>query len=192
MAKAIKILQREHANMLKVLSVLDSEVQSFRERGALDYELLFAAIDYIESFPDKVHHPKEERYLFAALARRSAEARPLIDALRAEHEREAAMIAKLRAAVEAMSIEVPFDKDEFEKLVTDYTAFVYDHMRKEETELFPLARDSLKPEDWIEIDRAFAENRDPMFDEAENERYRELLSRIIYLSQPNAATAERS
>ncbi len=191
MAKAIETLRREHANMLKVLAVLDAEVQDFRETGALDYDLLFAAIDYIETFPDHVHHPKEERFLFSALERRNADAKALLDDLRDEHAREAGMIADLRAAVEAMSIEVPFDKEAFEKIVSDYTAFVHAHMRKEETEVFPLARDSLAPEDWIEIDRAFDENRDPLFDEQEADRYRELLRRVIYLSQPTAR-AERS
>jgi len=191
MAKAIEILRREHANMLKVLAVLDAEVRNFRESGALDYDLLFAAIDYIETFPDKVHHPKEERFLFAALERRNADAKAFLDDLRDEHAREVGMIAKLRAAVEAMSIEVPFDKAAFEKIVSDYTAFVHAHMRKEEMKIFPLAHDSLAPEDWVEIDRAFDENRDPLFDDQETERYRELLRRVIYLSKP-VARAEHS
>ena len=77
MAKAIETLRREHANMLKVLAVLDAEVRGFRETGALDYDLLFAAIDYIETFPEKAHHPKEEQFLFAALERRNAGAKAL-------------------------------------------------------------------------------------------------------------------
>ncbi len=186
MGKAIDVLKREHVNMLKVLAVLDAEVRNFRETGALDYDLLFSAIDYIETFPDKVHHPKEERFLFAALERRRPDAKPLLDGLRDEHAREIGMIADLRGAVEAMSIEVPYDKEAFAKMVSDYTAFVHDHMRKEEVEVFPLARDGLAPEDWAEIDRAFDENRDPLFDEQETERYRELLRRVIYLSQPEA------
>lgn len=191
MAKAIETLRREHANMLKVLAVLDAEMRGFRETGALDYDLLFAVIDYIETFPEKAHHPKEEQFLFAALERRNADAKALTDGLRDDHARETGLIAKLRAAVEAMSIEVPFDKEAFEKIVSDYTAFVHAHMDKEETEIFPLARDSLAPEDWVEIDRAFGENRDPLFDDQDTERHRELLRRVIYLSQP-VARAERS
>ncbi|MEE8275172.1 MAG: hypothetical protein V3R88_10940 [Alphaproteobacteria bacterium] len=73
---------------------------------------------------------------------------------------------------------------EFEKTVTDYTASVREHMHKEETALFPLARESLEAEDWSAIEGEFAENEDPMFSGAIDERYQELLRRIIYLSLP--------
>lgn len=184
MAEAIKILQREHANMLKVLAVLEAELKVFQKLGNLDLELLFTIVDYIETFPDKFHHPKEERYVFDVLAERDPEARPLIDELRGQHEDEVKMIAELRAAVESLSMELPMDKAEFQRLVADYVAFVYDHMRMEEMQLFPLAEKSLRPEDWEAIDREFAENRDPVFAGAAEGRYQELLRRIIYLSIP--------
>ncbi len=61
-------------------------------------------------------------------------------------------------------------------------------MRKEETELFPLARDSLEAADWRAIDAALAENEDPVFDVRAEDRYQELLRRIIYLSIPPPGT----
>ncbi|MFQ5784386.1 MAG: hemerythrin domain-containing protein [Alphaproteobacteria bacterium] len=183
MTKAIRILQAEHANMSKVLAVLEAEMRAFRELGKLDFDLMFTIIDYIESFPVKSHHPKEERYLFDALARRDPGAAPLIAELCRQHEDEKALIADLKAAVEALSIETPMDKAEFEKLVTGYSSFIYEHMRKEETMLFPMARESLRAEDWIEIEQAFEANRDPAFGDEAEERYHELLRRIIYLSQ---------
>ncbi len=184
MADAIRILQAEHVNMAKVLAVLDAEMKVFHELGKLDLDLLFTIIDYIESFPDEFHHPKEERLLFDVLARRNPQAKPLIDELRAQHSEGKELIAGLKAAVEALSIEAPMNKAEFEKTVSDYTAFVREHMRKEETALFPLARESLEAEDWSAIDREFAENEDPMFSGAVDERYQELLRRIVYLSLP--------
>lgn len=184
MAEAIRILQREHDNMVKVLAVLEAELKVFQELGKVDLDLLFTIIDYIETFPDTYHHPKEERYIFDILAERDPEARPLIDELRGQHADELRMIANLRAAVESLSMELPMDKAEFQRLVADYVAFVHAHMRKEEMQLFPMAEKSLRPEDWEAIDRAFAENRDPVFADAAEDRYHELLRRIIYLSIP--------
>ncbi len=184
MADAIRMLQAEHVNMAKVLAVLDAEMTTFHELGKLDLDLMFTIIDYIESFPNEFHHPKEERLVFDALARRNPQAKPLIDELRAQHGEEVAMIAGLRAEFEALSIEAPMDKAEFEKSISDYTAFVREHMHKEETALFPLARESLEPEDWREIDRDLAENVDPMFGAQVEERYHELLRRIICLPPP--------
>ena len=163
MAEAITILLREHANMVKVLAVLEAELEVFRETGKLDLDLLFTIIDYIETFPDTYHHPKEERYVFDVLAERDPEARPLIDELRGQHKDGLRMIADLRAAVESLSMELPMDKAEFQRLVANYVAFVYEHMRKEEMQLFPMAEKSLRPADWEAVDREFAENRDPIF-----------------------------
>ncbi len=76
------------------------------------------------------------------------------------------------------------DKAGFETTVSDYTALVREHMHKEETAPFPLARESLEAEDWSAIDREFAENENPVFSGAVDERYQELLRRIVYLSLP--------
>ena len=32
----------------------------------MDVSLLRDIVEYIEEFPDKIHHPKEERYIFRA------------------------------------------------------------------------------------------------------------------------------
>lgn len=184
MSIAIPILQREHANMVKVLAVLDAEIKVYHELGELDLDLLYSIVEYIESFPAAVHHPKEEKFIFETLAERDSEALPLIAELRAQHEAEKGMIAELRAGVEALSIDAPMDKSAFVDLVLQYTTFIYDHMLMEELELFPMARESLLAADWEEIDKAIAENRDPAFDSHGGTRYHELLRQIIYLSQP--------
>lgn len=192
MSTAIPILQREHANMVKVLAVLDAEIKVFHDLGDLDLDLLFSIIDYIESFPDVVHHPKEEKFIFDVLAGRDSEALPLIAELRAQHESEKGMIAALREGVEALSVDAPMDKSAFVESVTRYTTFVYDHMILEEMQLFPMARESLLASDWEEIDRAIAENRDPMFDDGCARRYHELMRQIIYLSQPPPTMRRRA
>jgi branched-chain amino acid transport system ATP-binding protein len=50
---------------------------------------------------------------------------------------------------------------------------------KEEGKLFPLARKVLLPEDWEDINVAFANNDDPMFGENARAEFRSLLSRIV-------------
>lgn len=45
-------------------------------------------IHYIDAFPERLHHPKEDQFLFARLSERSPESRPLVEELRAEHVKE--------------------------------------------------------------------------------------------------------
>ena len=89
--KSLDIIRDEHRALAAMLSGLRTLVTSI-EAGRLkpDFELMASMIEYIEMVPEKVHHPKEDTYLFARLRERSAEALPVIERLEAEH-REGAM-----------------------------------------------------------------------------------------------------
>ena len=58
------------------------------------------------------------------------------------------------------------------------------HMALEENVLIPLAKQHLKPEDWIEIAQAFGENGDPRFGAEPDHEFRSLFSRIVNLAPP--------
>ena len=48
-------------------------------RADPDFKLLHAIVQYIEEFPERLHHPKEDQYLFARLKSRTHDADELID-----------------------------------------------------------------------------------------------------------------
>ena len=58
-------------------------------------------------------------------------------------------------------------------------AFYLAHMRVEETEILPLAEQVLLPDDWAELDAAFARNRDPLTGHPVAPEYEALFSRIL-------------
>jgi len=67
--------------------------------------------------------------------------------------------------------------------VRDYIDFLYEHMRKEEMAVFPLAREALTEADWKAVDAQVARGEDPFLSEEGSARYREILRRIVYLSE---------
>ena len=76
---------------------------------------------------------------------------------------------------------------EFPAFAQEVEAFVagyWDHMRKEEERVFPLAEKLLKQEDWASIDRAFEQNRDPLAAERETRDFQKLFTRIVDLAPP--------
>lgn len=183
MPKGLEILEAEHVGMTKVLRVLEDEMRIMRETGDVDLDLLVMIVNYIETVPGTFHHPKEEQYLFAAVARRDPGARAIVDELVGQHREETRMIADLRTAVEKLSMDIAMDKEAFVGQVTGYVAFVRDHMAVEQTKLFPIARKVLEPADWAEIDEAMAAHEDPLLSREPHERYDELLRRIVYLEE---------
>jgi hemerythrin-like domain-containing protein len=161
-AAAIRTLKDEHLAIASVLFGLQSTVARARAAGAKpDFALLRALLDYVVAFPERLHHPKESRYLFAALARRSAQATGLIDELDAEHARGARLIDDLRVLLDAFQRDSG-KLDAFALAVDDYAQFHWRHMEKEEGVLLPLARKHLAAADWERINAAFRDNDNPL------------------------------
>ncbi len=68
MTNAIEIIHRDHVNLDRFLNVLETVVDGLApDQPKLDLELLYSAVYYTRVFPDRCHHPKEERYLFGAV-----------------------------------------------------------------------------------------------------------------------------
>ena len=68
MTDAIEIIHRDHVNLDRFLNVLETVVDGLvPDQPKPNLELLYSAVYYTRVFPDRCHHPKEERYLFGAV-----------------------------------------------------------------------------------------------------------------------------
>jgi hemerythrin-like domain-containing protein len=91
-----RIIHDEHRSLAAVLHGMLHLVHAIRERGALpDFNVLGAMIYYIDAFPERFHHPKEDDYLFHFLRIRHPAAIPLLDRLQGEHRAGAEKIRTL-------------------------------------------------------------------------------------------------
>ena len=192
---AIARIKDEHLALASVLYGLRHATAHIREHGTPDFRLLFALLDYIVEFPERLHHPKEDHYLFRALATRCADARSLVAELAAEHVRGDALIGTLRDALLDYSRIGAGAFEPFAAAVEDYVAFHWQHMGKEEEVLLPLAQRHLTGEDWARIDAAFRANDNPLAGLKPRAHAELLFRRILDLvpARPAiAASAERA
>jgi branched-chain amino acid transport system ATP-binding protein len=179
--KTIDVIQREHKAIAAVLEALEFVVGAIRAgRLVPDFLLLAAMIDYITLVPEQVHHPKEDRFLFPPLAARSPEAAGIVALLEQEHADGYRMTGALALAlIHYMSVGAA-GFAAFDRCVSEYVAFNWKHLNREEGELLPLARRVLTREDWAAIDAEFARNCDP-YAGAEGE-FEGLFRRIVNLT----------
>lgn len=178
MNKSLDIIHDEHralAAMLDGLRTLVAEIEAGRLQP--DFDLLAAMIRYIDEVPEKVHHPKEDQYLFAKLRLRCPEALPFIEQLEAEHLQGEARISALRSALAAYRQQGESGLPGFKQALTIYLEHEWQHMNTEEHGIFPLARKHLTAEDWAEIDTAFLANGNPW--EGAAGEYAALFSKIV-------------
>lgn len=182
--KAIGIIKDEHRAITAVIEGLRHIVGAIRSGGiAADHALIGAMFHYIETFPERLHHPKEDDYLFARLRLRQPDVAPVLDSLAREHVIGYERFGELKAKWEAFRAD-PKALDVFAEGVERYAHFHWKHMRREEDEVLPLAARSLTPEDWEAIDTAFASNDDPIVGVPASKAFRELFRKIVAIAPP--------
>jgi branched-chain amino acid transport system ATP-binding protein len=182
MHKGARVLHDEHLAIAAVMQALQHLARLAQEPGVkADFRAFHAMIHYIDAFPERLHHPKEDQVLFARLWDRSAEARPLVERLKAEHVEGARLVRDLEAAVRKYEQAWPRGAQDFAAAVQAYADFHWRHMRSEEQELLPLAERALSEEDWAAVERAFAQNEDPIAD-LHAQDFDRLYARILSLA----------
>ena len=185
MPTALSIIREEHRSLTAVIRTLSHLGREARDRGGEpDYELFTMILDYIDAFPNRFHHPKEDEHLFRSLRRRSHEADAVLDELEAEHARGDGLVRDLRylrsrCRVEGVTAVVPFVA-----AVEAYADFHWQHMRKEEDIVMPLAERTLTEADWQAVDAAFRANEDPLLGAKPKEEFRKLFQLILRVAPP--------
>src|SRR3972149_6536211 len=83
---AIRVTRDEHRSIEAVMHALTHLARAAQDPAVRPgFEVLRAMIYYIAEYPERLHHQKEDGQLFARLAARAPEAKPLLDELIAEH-----------------------------------------------------------------------------------------------------------
>jgi hemerythrin-like domain-containing protein len=189
--KAIQKIRDEHRSISAVLHALKQLARDAQDaRVKPEFAVFRAMIHYIDEFPEMLHHPKEDAYLFPPLARCAPHLQVTIDALRDEHEQGARLVRELERALVFFEDSWPAGAGEFLVQVDAYADFHWKHMRKEEREILPAAEKYLTAADWAAIDEAFAANADPMAGVREKD-FEELFSRIVRLAPAPIGLGER-
>ncbi len=185
MSKVLNIIRDEHRSIAAILHGMQYLLEQVRARKTkIDPRVFRAMLYYLDMFTERMHHPKEDRYLFGAMRSRGAQANALIAELEKEHAGGEQALRRLEQCFlryeEGGEKEFPAFAQEAETFAQGY----WDHMRKEEEQVFPLAEKLLGPKDWAAIDLAFQENRDPLAAQRDTKDLQKLFSHIVNIAPP--------
>ena len=176
----LRIIREEHAALSAMLrSILLLLAQHRRNASLPDFAALRAMLFYVDEFPEQRHHRLESDLLFPKLRARTPVSRALLDKLDADHACGAHRIRDLEHSLVGFEMMGEARRAAFEHDAERYVAFYLAHMALEEQEILPLAERTLTPQDWLDLDEAFASNRDPLTGHEPTADYRALFTRIV-------------
>ncbi len=182
MVAILDALYRDHGNIARLLDILDEELAVFDEAERPDYEVICAIVDYFRTYPDRVHHPRED-LVFAKLAERAPEAAKTVGDLVGEHVEVSARLARFAFALEQILGEGVMTRREFREIAREFVDGERRHMAAEEERFFPVALEALTEEDWAELDSTLSSEPDPLFRDDVHEEFAALRRQIDRMEQ---------
>ncbi len=180
---AIAVIKDEHRAIAAVIRGLRDAATRLRASGPLpDLDFVGQLVRYIQAFPEVLHHPKEEQFLFARLAARHPESAPLIAQLRAEHAEGSAQIQ----AVEQALVATRHNDGQRHALAAALEAFAeaqWRHLSTEEKLILPAARQHLDAGDWQAIADAFGHNAQVRVGGEHDEAFKRMFVKLMNTAQ---------
>lgn len=183
---SLRVIRDEHASLAAMLQSMRMMV----ERGPSDdrrnfFDVLRAMLFYIDEFPERLHHPKESNLLFPKVVKASPKVMGAIDKLERDHLYSEKAARDLQHLLLSWELLGATRRPVFEEAFKTYVAFYLEHMQLEESVILPEAEKCLSEEDWRELDKAFAENEDPLTGQHPPAQDYEKLFSLIVMRAPS-------
>jgi hemerythrin-like domain-containing protein len=174
-------LHKEHADLARLLDILDRQLALFTAGKPADYDTIGAILQYCMEYPDAVHHPKED-LVYGRLRGRDPALAAEVGDLEEDHRGLAEMTRTLADLIERALAEEPVDRDQVRSLTGDFIRRYRHHIAREELHVFPAAKRILSEDDWIEIDGQLGDREDPLFGEVVADYFQSLRDDIDQLA----------
>ena len=187
MPAVIDSLRQEHANMSKLLTLLERQVAIFDSGGRPDYDILLGVVEYLRDWSDRWHHPKEDLIL-DKLRLRDPAAAEAVGELEEHHEALAVLTEQFLAVIREILGEEELPRDRVTGLAAEFVGAQRRHMDGEERVFLPAAERALTSEDWADIAMRISNPDDPLFGRSVEKRF-EVLRRDILAFDREAAGA---
>jgi len=190
MQEIVQAIRQEHRNTLSLLHVLARQVEAFARGKVPDYDVIRATVDYFLTFPDQVHHPKED-LVFARLRERDAAAAAAIGDLREAHEELAARTREFAEGLEAVLDELEIPRSAFVHRAGRFIELQRRHIEMEERSFLPAAETALMAEDWTALAARMTRGQDPLFGARVSPRFERLRRTILAWQAQDELVADK-
>ncbi len=177
MQRIMKELHRDHGNINRLLKLLEGELEKLAEDGDPDFDLMIDIVDYVENYPDLVHHPRED-VVYKAYQAKSLDGQEIVERLLEEHKQLPQITHEFKLLLEEVNSGAAIvSRVELIDKARAYIEKQRVHLVTEESLLFPMIKEVLDDDDWKTLESSMPVSKDPLFD-AELDRYENILTML--------------
>ncbi len=162
-------LVEEHVAIVLMLDIVSKVAEKLRLGAEVRKEHLGKIVEFLRNFADKCHHGKEEGILFPELLKNSAN-RKLINELLGEHQTGRDYVRGIADSVERYEPGSP-DAVHIAVNAEGYVRLLIQHIKKENTALFPIADRELSKQLQKELWERFEELEEEVIGPGKHEEY---------------------
>ncbi|WP_439106275.1 hemerythrin domain-containing protein [Congregibacter sp.] len=177
-APMLAALRAEHRHIASVLALLSDHLNAIERSELVDTHVIYEIMDYMVTWPDRFHHPREDLiYGYAAdVDKKLAEDRRRLEQ---DHDHMARNGRDLLQAVEDWR-RGELSGAEVVRLGREYVQASYGHMSFEEREVFPVIDAVLTYADWRELsaDDQLKPVGDPVFGRRVQREFRNMARKL--------------
>ena len=156
-------LNNDHFHIATVMNSLEKMFKQFPEVD-IDWTVVSDSLDYLQEYPDTVHHPLEDQLFDRVLDKGLTPAeRELVHFNLAQHAEIISATLKLDQDVTQILNNIIVPINQVLAHFNRYIELQRLHMRNENMHLFPLAQRLLSADDWAEVEVEYTNHVDPLF-----------------------------
>ncbi len=181
MRKLIESLHEDHRNLSKLLMLLEANLVALQSDNEPNYSLMVDIIEYVYSYPDVFHHPRED-LLYQTAMERDSSIREEVEPVLQQHSELKKCTHELRNSLNAVLNDALVDKIHLRDEIRDFIALQRAHIELEEGRIYPHIERLMTLEDINWLDEQKPPATDPVFGEHVEERFQQLYRHILEYS----------
>lgn len=177
-AAMLVALRAEHRHIAAVMALLAQQLNAIERGDLVDTHVLYEIMDYMVTWPDRFHHPRED-LIYDYLAEVDHGMAGEVSDLEHEHDRMAREGREMLYFIERWRAGEVSGREVVDR-GRAYIKGSHDHMNLEEEEIFPLIDAVLTRSDWrdLEAEDELQPAADPVFGRRVQREFRHLARKV--------------
>jgi hemerythrin-like domain-containing protein len=180
----------DHRHINRLMSCLDAEVFNYLDGYGSELALcrILDALEYMQVYPDRYHHPLENK-LFARLKPRVSDPDLLsmLENIEGQHEELESMTCSLQEQFMALANDRDVDREQLADLYRRYSELQREHLQCENKHVFSVLFDYLQAEDYADIRAEMEAAKDPLFSDRYRDHFQSLYDFVVNKESDNDA-----